>query len=65
MSAVEEIKVVVVEVHVSVLTYGLVLVLLPTFATVGILCTLDFVVPDALFPKRLPTMSAHDLVNCL
>ena len=61
--AVEEIKVVVVEVF--VITYWLVLVLLPTFAAAGLLCTLGFVVLDALFPKHLPTLSAHDLVNCL
>ena len=30
-----------------------------------LLCTLGFVVPDALFPKHLTTMSAHDLVNSL
>ena len=60
---VEEFKVVVVEV--LVVTYGLVLVLVPTFAVAGLLCTLGFAVPDALFAKHFPTMSADDLVNCL
>jgi hypothetical protein len=59
---VEAFKVLVVEV--LVVSYGLVIVLVPTFAVL-LLCTLGFVVHDALFAKHLPTMSADDLVDCL
>ena len=57
---VEELKILVVEVF--VVSYRLVLVLVPTFADAGLLGTLCNVVPYALFPKDLPTITAQDLL---